>query len=119
MHEKTKDVVVNGHTYRIGRFRPNVGMYCFTKLRNCSEEDMAKIQKYTLRLAQHVNEEGKLTPVVMDDGKLVAEELQDDTLSYMMLFGEIWEFNFADFTSADASSAAGAASATNPSNSSI
>jgi hypothetical protein len=95
--EDTKDVTVRGKNYRIKRLTAMVGAWMIRALPNSSEDDFKKIQTYCLKACSRIEPDGTPSPILMEDGRWVAIDLEYDTISVMELEAEVIKFNLADF----------------------
>lgn len=124
--EKYKDLEINGSWYRVEKFDAKTGSYVVYKLlaqvlpilpmltkevdadafRNqlpsvltkLSREEFDELQTACLKVCSRLEGNSKLPmPIVTDDGRMAIEELNDDTVTIMLLTVQAIAFNVTSF----------------------
>jgi hypothetical protein len=96
MREATKDITLDGQKYQIGRVPASTGLWIIRNLQNSDEGVFTKIQRYLFKSLKRYNPQGIAEPVMMEDGRWIAKDLEDDTVLVANLFGEVLSFNIDD-----------------------
>jgi hypothetical protein len=102
MHEKTKDIEVDGQKYQLTRLPALTANWILHRLSKSDEEEFNKIQRYLLKSCSLLTEKGPI-PIMMADGRWAIASLEFNLKAVAEITNEAMGFNLDDFFDAGAS----------------